>query len=913
MYTLSPHREDPPIQFPYPFSSPPRSLPDPPPGKEREVEDPLKRGPGSHGVLEWLIDAKNNLRHRPDPQLGRPRAGGRVLSATEVRLASSEAHKKEASSDLDEEERKRRKEWMARRRAHQLELRQQIRRRYEQLETEKSPPSQDGCRSDDSLSSQRGRRGDSHPQSSHYRSRAAIEQDHCKALHKASGTSDGLGGKPGRRGRGHDEDERGDAPPHNPTAMSLAHFLKKNAQQLRDVQLRKHRRSRRRYSQDSSSGQDDSDGNLSRQDQRGGKKESKKKTAVDSTSCEFRKSRHALSRRGDSQKDTEGHKTPSSYRGKQLFIDKGVGVGEGEQQEDHSFSDSHFDDSSGDEAFVCRLSAPSLDSNDLQEEEERKRKKKTSEEEESSESPWFPSKSNDQGVSSLGASTVREGGDHDEEKEKGRGGAAAIHASRRQAAMDDHHRRSRLRPPLREKHRGRGGREEEHEETSLGVQSEDASTSSKDERSISRWSEESEGDKNFGRVLVPPLNPSYVSSDRSSSQIGTHRSSIDLHRQEFSPPRSSTRRLHPHHAGDDDVARRVSRSSTSPSSSRLSSSSSPPLVPIRSGGDSEKEENPWYREASYNTRPSSCSSSFASSAARHRSDDHSKTQYPQHRPSSYLSRSIPVSASTLSHSANKSMKPFASPSTTLSSSPASGTRGGRRGSFEPGGTAGCLVDDLSPQSPLPRGSSRKKKEKKSLTGLALDPRHLNLTLASTSTSSGVYPPLDSPCDDGGDTGGGVSSSNAFQLVPSSSFSLSPSRQHAPNPPCLPTTTAKTTTTSRPPPEQPISRSTATPPYLSFPHRMSTTTSSSSSSSFFSPPYMSLPSPAHPSPLFYPSPSSSSPPSASSTRHPSLIPTRTSDFADPIGGAGTALGRGGGGGSSLGVKRHPLPLLLLSLA
>ncbi|PHJ19520.1 toxoplasma gondii family a protein [Cystoisospora suis] len=882
--------------------SPPRSLPDPPPGKEREVEDPLKRGPGSHGVLEWLIDAKNNLRHRPDPQLGRT-IGGRVLSANDARLASSEAHKKASSSDTDEEERKRRKEWMALRRAHQLELRQQIRRRYEQIETEKSPPSQDGCRSDDSFSSQRGgRRGDLH-QSSH-RSRAIGGGQPPRTHHKGCGTSDGLGG--GRGGHKEEDDGDGGAIPQDPTAMSLAHFLKKNAQQLRDIHLRRHRRCRRRYSHESSSRQEDSDDmavtRRSHQDRRGGKKESNLNAVELSTDLERRR-RHHLSLRGNSQKEHEVHKDSSpTYRGK-LFVDKGVGE---RQQEDSWFSDSHFDDSSGDEAFVCRLSAPSLDSNDLKEEDQDERKKKKTSGEESFEGPHgcydeddhyhhnshgnspsctynkkkcqedfhsispplSPSKHTSHGVSSLD-SYIRKGDGLDKGSE-GEGGA--IRAPRRQASMEDHHRGSRLRPPLREnggRGRGEGEAHQAPDETSHG-QSED-STSSKDERSISRWSEESEGDKNFGRIPVSPLNPSYVSDGGSQTEI--HRNSIDLHRQKCSP------RPPPSNGG---VARRVSNSPTSSHSSCISSSSSPPLVPIdgRSGGESEKEESPWYRDGASHT---SCpSSSFSSSSYDKRPSD-AKKQI--RHPFRHLcpNESIPGSTST-SQRVDKSMKPFVSSQA-------------KRGSFGSGGIAGCLVDDLAPQSPLPRGSNRKKREKKSLTGLfALDPRHLNLTSSSPTTSSGVYAPLSSPSHDGHAGGDGrISSSNSYHPIPSSSSSLSPSRRaHAPLFPRISTTTSSSTS-------QHFSRS--TPPCVSFPHpsnqRTSTTSSSSSSSSsFFSPPSMSPPSPAHPSSLFYPcsspSPSSSSPPPSSTlTRHPSLIPTRTSDFTDPLGGAGNAgIGMGG---------------------
>ena len=67
--------QDQPLLFPYPFTHPPRSLPGPPPGRPREVDEPEKQRGGPH-VLEWLLRAKAELRAPPlEPERG---GGGRA-------------------------------------------------------------------------------------------------------------------------------------------------------------------------------------------------------------------------------------------------------------------------------------------------------------------------------------------------------------------------------------------------------------------------------------------------------------------------------------------------------------------------------------------------------------------------------------------------------------------------------------------------------------------------------------------------------------------------------------------------------------------------------------------------------------------------------------------------------------------
>ncbi|CDJ44119.1 hypothetical protein, conserved [Eimeria tenella] len=58
-----------PLQFPYPFTHPPRSLPGPPPGRPRDVDEPEKHKTEPH-VLEWLLRAKAELRAPPEPDSG---------------------------------------------------------------------------------------------------------------------------------------------------------------------------------------------------------------------------------------------------------------------------------------------------------------------------------------------------------------------------------------------------------------------------------------------------------------------------------------------------------------------------------------------------------------------------------------------------------------------------------------------------------------------------------------------------------------------------------------------------------------------------------------------------------------------------------------------------------------------------
>ncbi|XP_026190600.1 polyglutamine-repeat protein pqn-41 [Cyclospora cayetanensis] len=68
--------QDQPLQFPYPFTHPPRSLPGPPPGRPREVDEPEKPRIGPH-VLEWLLRAKAELRALPEADgEGTPPQGG---------------------------------------------------------------------------------------------------------------------------------------------------------------------------------------------------------------------------------------------------------------------------------------------------------------------------------------------------------------------------------------------------------------------------------------------------------------------------------------------------------------------------------------------------------------------------------------------------------------------------------------------------------------------------------------------------------------------------------------------------------------------------------------------------------------------------------------------------------------------
>ncbi|EPT29104.1 hypothetical protein TGME49_229280 [Toxoplasma gondii ME49] len=133
MYPLSCHEEH--IQFPYPFISPPRSLPGPPPGKSRDIFDPLKRRADSHGVLSWLLDARNNLRHLPE--LPPRRVWGRVLSMVPE---SARVRAKSDSDNLSGE--------FLRRREHQLELRRRLRDRHQELEREaqQNAPTQPGFR-----------------------------------------------------------------------------------------------------------------------------------------------------------------------------------------------------------------------------------------------------------------------------------------------------------------------------------------------------------------------------------------------------------------------------------------------------------------------------------------------------------------------------------------------------------------------------------------------------------------------------------------------------------------------------------------------------------------------------------------------------------------------------------------------
>ncbi|KEP59815.1 UNVERIFIED_CONTAM: hypothetical protein HHA_229280 [Hammondia hammondi] len=133
MYPLSCHEEH--IQFPYPFISPPRSLPGPPPGKSRDIFDPLKRRADSHGVLAWLLDARNNLRHRPE--LPPRRVWGRVLSMVPE---SARVRAKSDGDDLSGE--------FLWRREHQLELRRRLRDRHQELEREaqQNAPTQPGYR-----------------------------------------------------------------------------------------------------------------------------------------------------------------------------------------------------------------------------------------------------------------------------------------------------------------------------------------------------------------------------------------------------------------------------------------------------------------------------------------------------------------------------------------------------------------------------------------------------------------------------------------------------------------------------------------------------------------------------------------------------------------------------------------------
>ncbi|CBZ53233.1 conserved hypothetical protein [Neospora caninum Liverpool] len=133
MYPLSCHEEH--IQFPYPFISPPRSLPGPPPGKSRDIFDPLKRRADSHGVLGWLLDARNNLRHCPECP---PRqVWGRVLSM----VPDSARERAKSDTEYVSEE-------ILRRREHQRELRRRLRERHQELEREaqQNAPSEDGTR-----------------------------------------------------------------------------------------------------------------------------------------------------------------------------------------------------------------------------------------------------------------------------------------------------------------------------------------------------------------------------------------------------------------------------------------------------------------------------------------------------------------------------------------------------------------------------------------------------------------------------------------------------------------------------------------------------------------------------------------------------------------------------------------------
>ncbi|PFH33140.1 hypothetical protein BESB_083390 [Besnoitia besnoiti] len=136
MYPASAEEEH--VQFPYPFICPPRSLPGPPPGKERDILDPLKRQAESHGVLEWLLDARNNLRRCPEPQPRR--IWGRVLSVVPAAVRESDRGNSDGLPD----------DFSRLRREHQRELRRQLRERYRELErqAQQNFPSQDGRASD---------------------------------------------------------------------------------------------------------------------------------------------------------------------------------------------------------------------------------------------------------------------------------------------------------------------------------------------------------------------------------------------------------------------------------------------------------------------------------------------------------------------------------------------------------------------------------------------------------------------------------------------------------------------------------------------------------------------------------------------------------------------------------------------
>ncbi|KAL8275267.1 hypothetical protein Esti_000851 [Eimeria stiedai] len=58
-----------PPQYPYPFTHPPPSLPGPPPGRPRDVEDIEKQRLEPH-VLSWLLRAKAQLRALPESDVG---------------------------------------------------------------------------------------------------------------------------------------------------------------------------------------------------------------------------------------------------------------------------------------------------------------------------------------------------------------------------------------------------------------------------------------------------------------------------------------------------------------------------------------------------------------------------------------------------------------------------------------------------------------------------------------------------------------------------------------------------------------------------------------------------------------------------------------------------------------------------